>query len=90
MSRRENILRILISWLRMGTLVMAAKDKEGSGVGPTNSPANASVPLPPELQGQLGNRLREAYSDLVNQPVPDKFLTLLEQLKTSEKTGGKS
>ena len=90
MSRRENILRILISWLRMGTPVMAATDKEGSGVGPTNSSANAGVPLPPELQGQLGKRLREAYSDLVNQPVPDKFLTLLEQLKTNEKTGGKS
>ena len=69
---------------------MAAKDKDGSGVGPTNSSVIASVPLPPELQGQLGKRLREAYSDLVNQPVPDKFLTLLEQLKTSEKTGGKS
>lgn len=51
---------------------------------------NTSVGLPPELQGQLGKRLRESYSDLVKQPVPDKFLILLEKLKNSEPAEGKS
>lgn len=45
---------------------------------------SGQVSLPPELQGKLGKRLRDSYSDLVNQPIPDKFLVLLEQLKTAE------
>jgi hypothetical protein len=41
-------------------------------------------PLPMELQGQIGQRLREAYNELVNEPVPDRFVQLLQQLKTRE------
>lgn len=65
---------------------MASKDKDGAELGPLNSIAS----LPSELQGQLGKRLRESYSDLVKQPVPDKFLLLLEELKKSEPKEGKS
>ena len=75
----------LVWRLLLGLGFMAAKDKE---VGKLD-PGNTNVALPPELQGQLGKRLRESYSDLVNQPVPDKFLALLEELKKSEPTGGK-
>ena len=64
---------------------MVAKDKESGKL----DPGNTHVALPPELQGQLGKRLRESYSDFVNQPVPDKFLALLEELKKCEPTGGK-
>ena len=63
---------------------MPGKDKDGAKVGQLNS----KVALPPELQGQLGKRLRESYSDLVKQPIPDKFLALLEELKKSEPTEG--
>lgn len=46
---------------------------------------NFDVPaLPPELQGQIGKKLREAYTELVTEPVPDKFLQLLQQLKNKE------
>ena len=65
---------------------MAAKDKDSHKLGP----GITNVILPPELQGQLGKRLRESYSDLVKQPVPDKFLMLLKELKKSEPTEGKS
>jgi hypothetical protein len=50
------------------------------------------TPLPVELQGQIGRRLREAYNELVSEPVPDRFVALLKQLKQSEKKeqGGQS
>jgi anti-sigma factor NepR-like protein len=41
-------------------------------------------PLPMELQGQIGQRLREAYNELISEPVPDRFVQLLQQLKTRE------
>lgn len=43
--------------------------------------------LPAELQGQIGQRLREAYNELVSEPVPDRFINLLQQLKEREDTG---
>ena len=48
--------------------------------------------LPVMLQGQIGQRLREAYNELVSEPVPDRFVLLLQQLKQREKQGegGKS
>ena len=64
---------------------MSDKDKDGAKVGQLNT----KVALPPELQGQLGKRLRESYSELVKQPIPDKFLALLEELKKAEPTEGK-
>lgn len=38
------------------------------------------IVFPAELQGHIGLRLREIYSDLVNQAVPERFLSLLEEL----------
>ena len=64
---------------------MVTNEKDGAKLGPIST----NVALPPELQGQLGKRLRESYSDLVKQPIPDKFLVLLEELKKSEPTEGK-
>ena len=43
--------------------------------------------LPVVLQGQIGQRLREAYNELVSEPVPDRFVLLLQQLKQREKQG---
>ncbi|WP_041921667.1 NepR family anti-sigma factor [Hyphomicrobium denitrificans] len=40
--------------------------------------------LPAELQGQIGQRLREAYNELISEPVPDRFINLLQQLKDRE------
>lgn len=45
------------------------------------------TPLPVELQGQIGQRLREAYNELVSEPVPDRFVLLLQQLKQREDQG---
>jgi hypothetical protein len=40
--------------------------------------------LPPELQGHIGQKLQDSYSDLVSAPVPDRFTELLRQLKNQE------
>lgn len=45
----------------------------------------AEAALPNELQGQIGKKLREAYSELVAEPVPDRFIELLQQLKAKER-----
>ena len=45
------------------------------------------TPLPAELQGQIGQRLREAYNELVSEPVPDRFVELLQKLKSREDNG---
>lgn len=42
------------------------------------------APLPVELQGLIGQRLREAYIELINEPVPDRFVALLQKLKQRE------
>jgi hypothetical protein len=34
-----------------------------------------------EIQARLGQRLRVLYQDLVNEPIPEKFLELLSELE---------
>ena len=48
------------------------------------TPTAPMTPLPTELQGQIGKKLREAYSQLVAEPVPDRIQQLLQQLKSKE------
>lgn len=38
------------------------------------------------LQAQLGRQLRAIYSDVAEEPVPDRFIRLLEELEASEKS----
>ena len=40
--------------------------------------SGASVQM--QVQDHIGRQLRAVYDDLLNQPVPDRFLELLEQL----------
>jgi hypothetical protein len=40
--------------------------------------------LPPEVHAFLGHRLRTAYSDLINEPIPRPLLDLLDRLKAQE------
>lgn len=41
--------------------------------------------LDERVRAQLGRRLSAYYSELVNQPIPDKFIELLNQLDKREK-----
>jgi hypothetical protein len=43
-----------------------------------------SVPLTKELQEHIGGKLRAAYGQLVQEPVPERFAQLLKQLGDAE------
>jgi hypothetical protein len=42
------------------------------------------------IQEKLGRKLKEVYADVVNEPVPDRFLDLLNQLEEAEQSDKKS
>lgn len=42
------------------------------------------VLLDPKVQESIGRSLKAHYDDLINAPVPDRFLMLLAQLEASE------
>lgn len=45
---------------------------------PIDGPERPS--LPPHIQGQIGKRLAAMYDEILQQPVPDRFRLLLDQL----------
>ncbi|MCZ8041960.1 MAG: NepR family anti-sigma factor [Beijerinckiaceae bacterium] len=46
---------------------------------------DAEVMLDPRVQESIGRSLKAHYDDIVNAPVPDKFLVLLAQLEATER-----
>jgi hypothetical protein len=42
------------------------------------------VPLTKELQEHIGGKLRAAYGELIQEPVPERFAQLLKQLGEAE------
>lgn len=44
----------------------------------------------PVLQGSIGRKLRDVYQEVVNEEVPAKFLTLLQELKKKESGSGEA
>lgn len=52
---------------------------------PGTDRATAAGPvLDPELQAHIGRQLRAVYDKVVNEPVPDRFLRLLETLEREQ------
>jgi anti-sigma factor NepR-like protein len=41
---------------------------------------NKAPALPTDVQQKIGEKLKALYDDVVRQPVPDRFLDLLEKL----------
>ena len=41
------------------------------------------VHVDPRVQTEIGKHLRAIYDDVINEPVPSKFMELLEQLERS-------
>ena len=39
--------------------------------------------IDPRIQNEIGKHLRAVYDDVINEPVPSKFMDLLEQLERS-------
>jgi putative toxin-antitoxin system antitoxin component (TIGR02293 family) len=44
----------------------------------------------PEVQSRIGQQLREIYSDVVRQGVPDRFAELIRKLDTASEVAGES
>ena len=40
------------------------------------------------VQDELGTKLRQFYADMVDEPVPDRFVELLKQLEISKDRNG--
>ncbi|PZN96399.1 MAG: hypothetical protein DCF30_17730 [Hyphomicrobiales bacterium] len=53
---------------------------DSDGRGGTGS----ELMLDPKVQESIGRSLKAHYDDIVNAPVPDKFLVLLAQLEATE------
>ncbi len=63
----------------------AVKEKEsGIRVVENRSVAKAQ-PQQSEIQVQIGRQLRTVYDDVLNQPIPDRFMELLQKLDTPKK-----
>lgn len=60
--------------------VMNADPPQAGGVEP-----EYETLLDPKVQESIGRSLKAHYDDLVNAPVPDKFLVLLAQLEATER-----
>jgi Anti-sigma factor NepR len=61
-------------------------DKTKSGSAPKLSKKKDSMQHPlakPEVSDLIGERLRSFYDDVAKQPVPDRFLDLLNQLQAA-------
>jgi hypothetical protein len=46
----------------------------------SDAAARGAKAAKPELTGQIGNKLRSVYNEVLSQPVPDRFLDLLKDL----------
>jgi hypothetical protein len=61
--------------------------KPGSGSMYNMADAKKPAKLNREIQAKLGQQLRAIYDDVVNQGVPDRFASLLDQLDKSDDKG---
>jgi hypothetical protein len=43
--------------------------------------------LEADLQAHIGRQLRAVYNEVVNEPVPDRFIKLLEELERNKADG---
>jgi hypothetical protein len=50
-------------------------DKRDSG-------SKKRLPLPPHVRAAIGHKLKEALEPVVSEPVPDRFLRLLDELES--------
>ena len=69
-------------------LANSENDREREASMEPPRPSDCKVPrgmLDRSLQAQLGRQLRAIFSDVAQEPVPDRFIKLLEALEAREK-----
>lgn len=67
------------------TPTRGAKDTAPAGTRRRPPKTGASVQM--QVQDHIGRQLRAVYDDLLSQPVPDRFLELLDQLDKTKPEG---
>lgn len=68
------------------TPTRGAKSQGASGQRRRSPKAGGTMQM--QVQDHIGRQLRAVYDDLLNQPVPDRFLELLQQLDAQKSTAG--
>jgi hypothetical protein len=63
--------------------VDAAKRKKMRTEMHGDSSGGSGARLDPRIQNEIGKHLRAVYDDVINEPVPSKFMELLEKLERS-------
>jgi len=63
------------------------KGSRDSKEGETVVPHNSKPSVTPEVQDHLGLQLRKVYSNLVAEPLPDRFEKLLQDLAAGRDKG---
>lgn len=62
----------------------ASRRAAGAGAGGgRGAGAGGDAELDPRVQGEIGRQLRAVYDDIISEPIPDRFLELLQQLEES-------
>jgi hypothetical protein len=64
---------------------MSRTMKDIEAMGNASGRGQGAPKLEPGAQKALGRELRAMYDELIEEPVPDRFLQLLDQLEQSEK-----
>ena len=64
----------------------AAQPKELRSTGQNSG--GGRTRLEPRVQSALGRELRQMYDGMVSQPVPERFVALLDALENRESKGG--
>ena len=65
---------------------MSRESAAGSGGGEDEVPGVPPAAPPPAVEQLISRQLRAIYDEVVNEPVPDRFVRLLEELE--RKRGG--
>lgn len=63
------------------------RDAQGKGAAAAAGP-NASSRAGGDIEQAIGTRLKAIFDDVVNEPVPDRFLELLARLEKPEPPAG--
>ena len=67
-----------------GSAGVRKKGKKKMQAGTPHGPAERTVPqIDSRVQLEIGKHLRAHYDNVINEPVPDKFMELLEKLERS-------
>ena len=58
---------------------------QGKDVLVASTESKKRIPaLAPEIRAQIGRKLMAVYEDVLHQPVPDRFLALLDELDQTD------